>query len=67
MSELEMLQKKLRKLQARAGDAMMDLHDLAEDLAVNWTEIKAVARKAFEIFAELDAAKEQLEALENSQ
>ncbi|PBB11815.1 hypothetical protein CK231_22395 [Mesorhizobium loti] len=59
-----MLQKKLRKLQARAGDAKMDLHDLAEDLAVNWTEIKAVA---FEIFAELDAAKEQLAALENSQ
>ncbi|PBB29278.1 MULTISPECIES: CCE_0567 family metalloprotein [Mesorhizobium] len=65
MSELEM--KKLRKLQARARDAKMDLHDLAEDLAVNWTEIEAVARKAFEIFAELDAAKEQLAALENSQ
>nr|BAN09943.1 conserved hypothetical protein [Mesorhizobium loti NZP2037] len=31
------------------------------------TEIKAVARKAFEIFTELDAAKEELAALENSQ
>lgn len=67
MSDLELLQKKVRKLQSRAGAAKMELHDLAEDLPVNWTEIEAVAWKAFEVFAELDAAKEELAALENSQ
>ncbi|PTE06515.1 CCE_0567 family metalloprotein [Mesorhizobium helmanticense] len=67
MSDLELLQKKVRKLQSRAGAAKMELHDLAEDLPVNWTKIKAVARKAFKIFAELNAAKEELAALENSQ
>lgn len=67
MSDLALLQKKVRKLQSRAGAAKMELHDLAEDLPVNWTEIKAVAWKAFEVFSELDAAKQELAALENSQ
>ncbi|MGX5804192.1 CCE_0567 family metalloprotein [Bradyrhizobium sp. Arg314] len=66
MSDVEELQKKVRKLQSRAGTAKMDLHDLAEDLPVGWRGIKAVARKTFEVFAELDAAKRELAALENS-
>ncbi|AZO34198.1 MAG: hypothetical protein EOS76_01440 [Mesorhizobium sp.] len=67
MLDREMLQKKVRKLQSRAGAAKMELHGLAEDLPLNWTEIKAVARKASGIFAELNAAEEELAALENSQ
>ncbi|EJT01238.1 CCE_0567 family metalloprotein [Rhizobium sp. CCGE 510] len=58
--------KKVRKLQSRACTAKMELHDLAEDLPVNWTEIKAAAEKTFGIFAELEAAKRELGALENS-
>ncbi|TGQ32392.1 CCE_0567 family metalloprotein [Mesorhizobium sp. M00.F.Ca.ET.216.01.1.1] len=65
MSGLEDLQKKVRKLQSRAGNAKMELHDLAEDLPVNWTEIKAVAEKTFDVFAELDAARKELATLEN--
>ncbi|CCM80297.1 CCE_0567 family metalloprotein [Rhizobium mesoamericanum] len=65
MSDLEELQKKVRKLQSRAGNAKMELHDLAEDLPVNWTEIMAVAEKTFGVFAELEAAKRELGALEN--
>ncbi|SIT55990.1 conserved hypothetical protein [Mesorhizobium prunaredense] len=66
MSNFEDLQNKVRKLQSRAGNAKMSLHDLAEDLPVNWTEIKAVAEKTFEIFAELDAAKTELASWERS-
>ncbi|WP_353642749.1 CCE_0567 family metalloprotein [Mesorhizobium sp. WSM2239] len=66
MSDLEALQRKVRKLQSHAGAAKMELHDLAEDLPVNWTEIKAVAGKTFDIFAELDAARRELAALEDS-
>lgn len=66
MSVVEMLQKKLRKLQSRTRGATMQIHDLAEDLPLNWTGIKAIARKAFKTF-ELDAAKEELAVLENSQ
>ncbi|WP_404294801.1 CCE_0567 family metalloprotein (plasmid) [Microvirga sp. RSM25] len=65
MPDVEELQKKVRKLQSRAGTAKMELHDLAEDLPVSWTEIKAVAEKTFNAFAELDAAKRELAALES--
>ncbi len=64
MSELEELQKKVRKLNSRAGNAKMELHDLAEDLPVNWTEIRAVAERTYAVFAELAAAKAELAALE---
>ncbi len=64
MSELEELQKKVRKLNSRAGNAKMELHDLAEDLPVNWTEIRAVAERTYAVFAELEASKAELAALE---
>ncbi|MGX5850940.1 CCE_0567 family metalloprotein, partial [Mesorhizobium sp. PL10] len=54
MSDLEKLQKKVRKLQSRAGTAKMDLHDLAEGLPVGWRKIKTVAEKTFDVFFELD-------------
>ncbi|KWV59774.1 hypothetical protein AS026_27865 [Rhizobium altiplani] len=66
MSDFEELQKKVRMLQSRAGNAKMELHDLAEDLPVNWTEIMAVAEKTFGFFAELEVAKRELGSLENS-
>ncbi|CDX20838.1 conserved hypothetical protein [Mesorhizobium plurifarium] len=66
MSNLEELQKKVRKLQSRAGTAKMELHDLAEDLPVNWTQIKVVAERTFAVFAELDAAKRDLAASETA-
>ncbi|MDX8514690.1 CCE_0567 family metalloprotein [Mesorhizobium captivum] len=66
MSNLEELQKKVRKLQSRAGTAKMELHDLAEDLPVNWTEIKVIAERTFAVFAELDAAKRDLASSENA-
>ncbi|MER9632014.1 CCE_0567 family metalloprotein [Mesorhizobium sp. M0296] len=65
MSDPEELKKKVRKLQLRAAIAKMKFHDLAEDLPANWTEFQAVARKAFDVFAELDAARKELAALEN--
>ncbi|WP_084646905.1 CCE_0567 family metalloprotein [Mesorhizobium sp. WSM2561] len=45
---------------------MSDLHGLAEDLPVGWRKIKTVAEKTFDVFAELDAAKRELAALEKS-
>lgn len=64
MSELEELQKKVRKLNSRAGNAKMELHDLAEDLPINWAEIMSVAEKTYSVFAELEAAKAELAAME---
>ncbi|AZO25531.1 hypothetical protein EJ070_35980 [Mesorhizobium sp. M1E.F.Ca.ET.045.02.1.1] len=67
MPNIEELQKKVRKLQSRAGNAKMELHDLAEDLPLNWSEVKAVAEKTFDVFAELDAARKELAALEKAE
>ncbi|PPJ49302.1 hypothetical protein C0075_01695 [Rhizobium sp. KAs_5_22] len=66
MSELEELQKKVRKLNSRAGNAKMELHDLAEDLPINWAEIITVAEKTYVVFAELEAAKAELAAMEGA-
>ncbi|KAA3448432.1 hypothetical protein C7I87_21950 [Mesorhizobium sp. SARCC-RB16n] len=68
MSDLEKLQLKVRKLQSRAGAAKMDLHDVAEHLPVacRKIKIKTVAGKTFDVFAELDAAKRELAAWEDS-
>ncbi|PDT04111.1 hypothetical protein CO655_33170 [Rhizobium sp. M1] len=53
-------------MQSRAAAAKMELHDLAEDLPINWARIKTIAGETFDAFAELNAAKEELAALENS-
>ena len=66
MSELEELQKKVRKLNSKAGNAKMELHDLAEDLPINWTDIKVVAERTYAVFAELEAAKADLAAMEGA-
>ncbi|WOS66932.1 MULTISPECIES: CCE_0567 family metalloprotein [Sinorhizobium] len=66
MSDLEELQQKVRKLQSSAGAARWNCTTLPGTSPVNWTEIKAGAEKTFAVFAELDAAKRDLAALENS-
>lgn len=67
MSEqLEEMQKKVRKLNSRAGNAKMELHDLAEDLPIDWTNIMAVAEKTYKVFAELDAAKKEFAEMEKA-
>ncbi|AVA24174.1 CCE_0567 family metalloprotein [Rhizobium sp. NXC24] len=66
MSDIVEQLQKVRKLQSRAATAKMELHDLAEDLPVNWPKIKTIAEKTFDAFAELNAAKKQLAALEDS-
>ncbi|UWU19118.1 CCE_0567 family metalloprotein [Rhizobium sullae] len=66
MSELQELKKRVWKLEVRAWYAKMELHDLAEEFPVNWTEITAVAEKTFHAFAELDAAKRELAASQDS-
>ncbi|PCK78166.1 CCE_0567 family metalloprotein [Rhizobium sophoriradicis] len=67
MSNLEEQLAKVRKLQSRATTAKMELYYLAEGLPINWTKVKTAGRKTFNAFAELEAAKEELATLENSQ
>ncbi len=54
----------IKKLSAKAMQLKMDLHDLSEELPVNWTSILAVAREAYDAYAALEAARKKLEELE---
>jgi hypothetical protein len=58
----ETLKTSIRKLNARATQAKMDLHDLSEELPINWEMIPEVAARAHEAYRELLTAKKALAA-----
>jgi hypothetical protein len=64
MSDTETLKSEIKKLSAQATQAKMDLHDLAEELPIGWTQIPAVAERAHEAFLRLEKKREQLKTLE---
>jgi len=43
MSNVEIVKSELKKLSARAMQCKMDLHDLSEELPLNWQTIMTVA------------------------
>lgn len=65
MSDAESLKAEIKKLSARATTAKMNLHDLSEELPVNWQNILPVAQAAYDAFSELEAARARLKALES--
>ncbi|MCP1909907.1 hypothetical protein J2R96_002387 [Bradyrhizobium elkanii] len=65
MSDRETLKAELKKLSAKALQAKMDLHDLSEELPINWASIMTVAEKAHHAYAELERKSLDLKALEN--
>jgi hypothetical protein len=58
--DIEALKADIKKLNARATQAKMDLHDLSEELPTNWERIPEVARIAHEAHAALVAARQRL-------
>lgn len=52
----------VKKLNAKATQAKMDLHDLSEELPTNWERILEVAQTAYDAHAALMAARRQLAA-----
>lgn len=63
---MESLKTELKKLNARATQSKMDLHDLSEELPTNWQKILEVAQAAHDAHAALAAARQQLAAAGNS-
>jgi hypothetical protein len=59
------LKAQYRKLNSKAGQLKMDLHDLAEGLPADYDQLMAVAAKTYEVFRTLDEMKKQLTLLEN--
>jgi hypothetical protein len=48
---------RMKKLNAAALAAKMELHDLSEELPTGWDQILEVAKKAYDAYQALDAAK----------
>ncbi len=56
----EELKAQVKKLNAQATQLKMDLHDLSEELPINWEKIPDVAARTFEAYKALTEARKQL-------
>jgi hypothetical protein len=64
MDNIDEVKAHVRKLNAKATTAKMDLHDLSEELPTNWERIPEVARIAHEAHSALIEARKRLAAME---
>jgi hypothetical protein len=64
MADIDTVKAEVKKLNAKATQAKMDLHDLSEDLPTGWDRIPEVARIAHEAHAALMDARRRLAALQ---
>lgn len=58
--DVDGLKAEIKKLNAKATQAKMDLHDLSEELPTNWERIPEVAKIAHDAHAALMAARKRL-------
>jgi hypothetical protein len=63
MSGADELKAEIKKLSAKAMQAKMDLHDLSEELPINWQQILSVAQRAHESFETLERKRAELNAM----
>jgi hypothetical protein len=63
-NDVEELKTQIRRLNSKAGQMKMDLHDLAEGLPTNYQQLMDVAAETYEIFRKLDEMKKQLKQME---
>ncbi len=64
MSSIDDLKAEIKKLSAKATNMKMNLHDLSEELPVNWTSILDVAKETYDAYSALEAARTKLKELE---
>jgi hypothetical protein len=62
---IEELTTKIKKLNSKAGQMKMDLHDLAEGLPTDYEKLMDVANETYQIYKELNNLKQQLKKMEN--
>jgi hypothetical protein len=66
MDDVTALKTEIKKLSAKAMQAKMDLHDLSEELPINWGSIMSIAQTAHDAFSELEKKRAALKSLENA-
>lgn len=60
----EELKTQIKRLNSKAGQMKMDLHDLAEGLPTDYEKLMDVAQQTYDIFHQIDELKKQLKTLE---
>ena len=56
-TDIDELKARLKRLNAQATQAKMDLHDLSEELPTNWEQILVVAQRCYDLHAALMEAR----------
>ena len=63
---IDELKTKIKRLNSKAGQMKMDLHDLAEGLPNDYETLMDVAAQTYDIFDQIDKMKKQLIILEQN-
>lgn len=63
---IEELKTRIKKLNSKAGQMKMDLHDLAEGLPADFESLMDMASRTYEIYRQLHDLKQHLKAKEQA-
>lgn len=63
---IEELKAQIKRLNSKAGQMKMDLHDLAEGLPTDYQKLMDVAAETYEIYRHLDELKQHLKKMEQA-
>lgn len=66
-STIDALKAQIKKLNSKAGQLKMDLHDIAEGLPANLDLLPDAAARTYEVYCQLRDLKQQLYTLEQAQ
>ncbi|UZQ54287.1 CCE_0567 family metalloprotein [Trichothermofontia sichuanensis B231] len=64
---IDALKAQIKKLNSKAGQMKMDLHDIAEGLPANLEKLPSIAAETYAIYSQLHDLKQQLKNLEAAQ
>jgi hypothetical protein len=64
IQSIDELKIEIKRLNSKAGQMKMDLHDLAEGLPANYQQLMDLAGQTYEIYHKLNEMKQQLKTLE---
>ena len=63
-TDIEALKKQIKRLNSKAGQMKMDLHDIAEGLPNDLEQLPEAAARTYDIYCQLRELKLQLKTLE---
>jgi hypothetical protein len=66
VADIEALKTDIKKLSAKATNMKMNLHDLSEELPINWTSILSVAQETYDSYKALEEARSALKHAESN-